>query len=156
MLVLARSRTHSGCWSRLTTQSISWATVLIDHVAHLRLSRTKSDTHENGTNEEDRIDRALLLYNEDHPKGSDFEILNFSNIVRSVPILGSVKQEASDVKEVLAESQRHCAQTFELQTHISLFSANLDTMDENSNKFFASTRKRVLDELSKDADDSEV
>ncbi|ETV69233.1 hypothetical protein H257_15052 [Aphanomyces astaci] len=69
----------------LTTQPMSWATVLIDHVAHLRLSGTKSDTHESGTNEEDRIDRALLLYNEDHPKGSDFEILNCSNIVRSVP-----------------------------------------------------------------------
>jgi len=157
-----------------------WSQISHDVSKFVSAYATVTDMNPSGANEDDIITRALQLYQQGHAKGCEFTFLSCWRILRDVPKWNSLrdsigdrpsgrkftkrvkfeavksKHQSEDVKEVIAESQRHRACVLELQTHITLFSANLESMDADSRRFFTMTRKRVLsemDELVADVDD---
>ncbi|KAH9137315.1 hypothetical protein AeRB84_017916 [Aphanomyces euteiches] len=58
-------------------------------------------------------------------------------------------EDTLQAKKSIAESQRRRADLLEMQTHLALFSANTEDMDEDCKMFFQISRRAVLDKLQK-------
>ncbi|CAK4456469.1 unnamed protein product, partial [Aphanomyces euteiches] len=99
--------------------------------------------NESDTNDDDLLQKAQALYLENNPKKTPFAFLHCW-LEKDAGC-----EDTLQAKKSIAESQRRRADLLEMQTHLALFSANTEDMDEDCTMFFQISRRAVLDKLQK-------